>query len=31
MSPHDAAAEAQKEVTAIVDKWNQIEGSAAKS
>jgi multiple sugar transport system substrate-binding protein len=31
MSPHDAAAEGQKEVTAIVDKWNQIEASAAKS
>ena len=31
MSPHDAASEAQREVTAIVDKWNQIEASAAKS
>lgn len=29
--PPDAAAEARKEVTAIVEKWKQIEESAAKS
>jgi multiple sugar transport system substrate-binding protein len=30
LSAPDAAAEAQKEVTAIVEKWNQIEASTAK-
>jgi multiple sugar transport system substrate-binding protein len=29
--PHDAAVEAQKEVAAIVEKWKQIELSAAKA
>jgi multiple sugar transport system substrate-binding protein len=31
VSPVDAIAEAQREVTAIVEKWKQIEASAAKS
>jgi multiple sugar transport system substrate-binding protein len=31
LTPSDAAAEAQKEVTVIVEKWKQTEASAAKS
>jgi hypothetical protein len=30
LTPQDAAAEAQKEVATIVEKWNQIEASTAK-
>jgi multiple sugar transport system substrate-binding protein len=30
LNPEDAAAEAQKEVTEIVEKWNQVDASTAK-
>jgi len=30
LTAQDAAAEAQKEVAAIAEKWNQIEASTAK-